>query len=121
MSKDNMKQLEDDFEMKPEYDFRGGIRGRFYSPHKRSTTIRLDDDIILYFKKMAGEAGLNKQRFDECFDKNKYLEIVERWKSQYYKAQAKGTPTFYIGAEEIVGNQPYLVFEEAIEKELEGY
>ena len=51
MSKNNMKQLEDEFEMKPEYDFSKGVRGRFYSPHKRPTTIRLDDDIILYFKK----------------------------------------------------------------------
>ena len=61
MSKDNMKQLEDDFEMKPEYDFSKGIRGRFYSPHKRPTTIRLDDDIILYFKKMAGEQKVGYQ------------------------------------------------------------
>lgn len=61
MSKDNMKQLEDDYEMKPEYDFSQGVRGRFYSPHKRPTTIRLDDDVILYFKKMAGEQKIGYQ------------------------------------------------------------
>jgi uncharacterized protein (DUF4415 family) len=61
MKKNNMKQLEDDFEMKPEYDFSKGVRGRFYSPHKRSTTIRIDDDIILYFKKMAGEQKIGYQ------------------------------------------------------------
>ena len=61
MSKDNMKLLEDDFEMKSEYDFSKGIRGRFYSPHKRSTTIRLDNDIILYFKKMSGEQKIGYQ------------------------------------------------------------
>ena len=55
MSKDNMKQSEDDFVMDKEYDFSKGTRGRFYTPHKKSTTIRLDDDIILYFKKLAGE------------------------------------------------------------------
>lgn len=61
MSKDNMKQSEDVFEIKPEYDFSKGIRGRFYSPQKRSTTIRLDDDIILFFKKMAGEKKIGYQ------------------------------------------------------------
>ena len=61
MNNDNMKQLEDDFTMKAEYDFSKGIKGRFYSPHKRSTTIRLDYDIILYFKKMAGEQKIGYQ------------------------------------------------------------
>ena len=49
-----MKQANDDYEMKEEYDFSNGIRGRFYSPKKISTTIRLDDDVILFLKKLAG-------------------------------------------------------------------
>ena len=61
MNKGNMKQLENDFEMKPEYDFSKGVRGRFYSPHKKPTTIRLDDDIILYFKKLAAEKKIGYQ------------------------------------------------------------
>jgi uncharacterized protein (DUF4415 family) len=34
-------------------DFSKGIRGRFYRPHKVSTTIRVDDDVLLLFKKLA--------------------------------------------------------------------
>jgi uncharacterized protein (DUF4415 family) len=49
-----MKPINDDYKMKNEYDFTGGIRGRFYTPKKISTTIRLDDDILLYLKKIAG-------------------------------------------------------------------
>jgi len=49
-----MKFINDDYKMKKEYDFEGGIRGRFYTPKKISTTIRLDDDILLYLKKIAG-------------------------------------------------------------------
>jgi len=41
----------DDYEMKEEYDFSGGVRGRFYKPKKIPTTLRLDDDILMYFKK----------------------------------------------------------------------
>jgi len=44
-----------DFELKREYDFSKGIRGRFYRPKKVSATIRLDNDILLYFKKLATE------------------------------------------------------------------
>ncbi len=55
MKENNMKKSEDDFEMITEYDFSNGIRGRFYSPKKVSTSIRLDDDVILFFKKRASE------------------------------------------------------------------
>ncbi len=56
-----MKHMEDDFEMQAEYDFSKGVRGRFYTPQKKATTIRLDDDIILYFKKLAGEKKVGYQ------------------------------------------------------------
>ena len=48
-----MKRSNDSFEMKKKYDFSNGTRGRFYSPKKISTTIRLDDDVLLYLKKLA--------------------------------------------------------------------
>lgn len=56
-----MKKSEDSFEMLPEYDFSNGIRGRFYNPKKVSTSIRLDDDVILYFKKKASEEKIGYQ------------------------------------------------------------
>lgn len=52
---DNMKEIDEEFELKDEYDFSKGICGRFYTPKKITTTMRLDDDIILYFKKMSSE------------------------------------------------------------------
>ena len=55
MKESNMNHSDEEFVIKEEYDFSKGIRGRFYSPNKKATTIRLDDDIILYFKKKAGE------------------------------------------------------------------
>lgn len=47
--------------MKEEYDFSGGIRGRFYRPKKKSKTIRLDEDVILFFKKKASEKRIGYQ------------------------------------------------------------
>ena len=48
-----MKRSNEKYEMKKEYDFSQGKRGRFYFPRKISTTIRLDDDVLLYLKKVA--------------------------------------------------------------------
>lgn len=61
MNGSSTKDMRDDFEMKPEYDFSRGVRGRFHEPKKRSTTIRLDDDLILFFKKKAGEKKIGYQ------------------------------------------------------------
>ncbi|HQM27587.1 MAG TPA: BrnA antitoxin family protein [Syntrophorhabdus sp.] len=52
-----MKSMEDkeNFELKDQYNFSQGIRGRFYKPKKVSTNIRLDNDIVIYYKKLATE------------------------------------------------------------------
>ena len=50
-----MSDREDDFELEREYDFSTAVRGRFFRPKKKSTTIRLDEDLILFFKKRASE------------------------------------------------------------------
>ena len=53
----NIKDREkyDDYEMLDDYDFSDGIRGRFYKPKKIPVSLRLDNDIVLYFKKLASE------------------------------------------------------------------
>ena len=53
----NIKDREkyDDYEMLDDYDFSGGVRGRFYEPKKIPVSLRLDNDIVLYFKKLASE------------------------------------------------------------------
>ena len=53
----NIKQREkfDDYEMEDSYDFSGGVRGRFYEPKKIPVSLRLDNDIVLFFKKLASE------------------------------------------------------------------
>lgn len=61
MSDDNTKGMHSDYEIRDEYDFSKGVRGRFYQPKKRTTTIRLDDDLILFFKKQASEKKVGYQ------------------------------------------------------------
>ncbi len=73
----NIKDREkfDNYEMKDEYDFSGGVRGRFYKPKKIPTTLRLDDDIILYFKKRASEEKVPYQTLINAFLR-KELKVV---------------------------------------------
>lgn len=59
----NIKEREkfDNYEIEDDYDFSDGVRGRFYQPKKILTTLRLDNDIILYFKKKASEQKVSYQ------------------------------------------------------------
>jgi uncharacterized protein (DUF4415 family) len=55
------KENREDFELKAEYDFSKGVRGRFYRPTKLATSLRLDDDVIAYFKRLASEKKVGYQ------------------------------------------------------------
>jgi len=57
----NQRAKYDDFELEDNYDFSDGIRGRFYKPKKIPTTIRLDNDILIFLKKKASEQKIAYQ------------------------------------------------------------
>lgn len=65
----NIKQREkfDDYEVQDEYDFSDGVRGRFYEPKKIPVSLRLDNDIILFFKKLASEKKVPYQTLINAF------------------------------------------------------
>ncbi|MBI4847553.1 MAG: BrnA antitoxin family protein [Nitrospirae bacterium] len=54
MKKERLKE-HDKYELPDEVDFSGKevFVGRFYRPKKVSTTLRLDNDVIFFFKKLA--------------------------------------------------------------------
>ena len=51
----------DNFELENKYDFTDGIRGRFYKPKKIPTSMRLDNDILIFLKKQANEKKIAYQ------------------------------------------------------------
>ena len=51
----------DNYEMLDNYDFSDRVRGRFYKPTKVPTTMRLDNDILLFLKKQASEKKIAYQ------------------------------------------------------------
>ena len=73
----NIKDREkyDDYEMLNDYDFSGGVRGRFYEPKKIPVTLRLDNDIVLYFKKLASEQKVPYQTLINALLRKKLQEV----------------------------------------------
>lgn len=51
----------DNFELEDNYDFTDGVRGRFYKPKKIPTSMRLDNDILIFLKKQASEKKIAYQ------------------------------------------------------------
>ena len=73
----NTKKREkyDDYEMLEEYDFSDGVRGRFYEPKKIPVSLRLDNDIVLFFKKLASEQKVPYQTFINAILRKKLQEV----------------------------------------------
>jgi len=69
-------------------------------------------------KKIALQVELDQESFNQCYDDKKYENKVKEWFDQANQAGVTGTPTFFIEGEEIVGNQSFTAFEQAIEKAL---
>ena len=65
----------DDYEMLNDYDFSDGVRGRFYKPKKIPVSLRLDNDIVLYFKKLASEQKVPYQTLINALLHKKLQEI----------------------------------------------
>jgi hypothetical protein len=47
MSKDD--DLDDENDILPEYDFKGGVRGKYYQPGKTIIRMTIDEDVARYY------------------------------------------------------------------------
>ena len=65
----------DDYEMLEDYDFSDSVRGRFYEPKKIPVSLRLDNDIVLYFKKLASEQKVPYQTLINALLRKKLQEV----------------------------------------------
>ncbi|OGV95672.1 hypothetical protein A2W24_05380 [Microgenomates group bacterium RBG_16_45_19] len=80
----------------------------------------IDGDPKEKFVSYAGEAGLNTGQFTTCYEGGKYNSEIEADAALAAEVGASGTPTFFINREVVVGAQPTSVFQQAIDKALEG-
>jgi uncharacterized protein (DUF4415 family) len=71
--------------MRKNYDFSNSIKNPYAKRLKSQVTIRLDNDIVEYFKKLAGESGIAYQVLinlflKECADEKRKLSV--KWKKK---------------------------------------
>ncbi len=74
---------------------------------------RGDADAI--FKGYAQELGLDGATFDQCLDSGATRNLVEVDLAAGYAEGVRGTPTFLIDGQQVIGAQPYSVIAAAID------
>lgn len=67
--------------MKAEYDFSKAIRNPYIKKEKRAVTIRLENDIVDYFKAMSSETGIPYQNLinlylRDCAENSRKLSLI---------------------------------------------
>ena len=66
--------------MRDNYDFSNGIKNPYADKLKKQITIRLDDEVVNYFKNMAEETGMPYQNIinyylKDCVKEKRHLEV----------------------------------------------
>lgn len=69
-------------------------------------------------KGYAENLGLDVDLFNGCLDSRKYEGEVKKDLADASKVGVTGTPTFFINGEMVVGAQPFVTFEEVIDRKL---
>ena len=67
--------------MRGDYDFSNGIKNPYADKLKKQITIRLDDEVVNYFKNMAEETGMPYQNIinyylKDCVKEKRHLELA---------------------------------------------
>ena len=70
--------------MKDEYDFSDSVKNPYLRSSKKQITIRLDEDVITYFKSMSEDSGIPYQSLvnlylRDCVAEKKQLQL--KWAS----------------------------------------
>ncbi|NOQ40625.1 MAG: thioredoxin domain-containing protein [Anaerolineales bacterium] len=61
---------------------------------------------------------LNPDQFETCLTERKYKELAAQDEVDAAQKGINGTPTFIINGVELIGNQPFEIFQQVIEEEL---
>lgn len=68
------------------------------------------------FKKFAGNLGMDAKQFADCLDNQKHLGAINKDYQEGLGRAVRGTPTFYINDQIIVGAQDTSVFTDTLNK-----
>jgi protein-disulfide isomerase len=92
-------------------------QGKYWEYHDKlfNNQNALDISSLVQYAK---ELTLNETRFNDCLNSGRMVTKVQQDLNDGLKYGISGTPTFFINGIELVGAQPYNVFEQVINGEL---
>ncbi len=93
-------------------------QGKFWEYHDRlfGNQQALEPESL---KKYAAEVGLDEEQFNACMDTAKYGDRVQEQMGIGARLGVSSTPTVFVNGRLVSGAQPYEVFAEIIDEELE--
>ena len=90
-----------------------GALGRYWAYHDRLFAAQPDferEELIGY----AADVGLSREAFTRCLDERRFAKAVEADIAEGRALGVRGTPTFLINGQALVGAQPAEAFRAAI-------
>ncbi|WP_322507625.1 DsbA family protein [Anaerolinea sp.] len=72
------------------------------------------------FEEIGKQVGLEMTAFTQCLDANRYKDEIEADYAFAANLGVQSTPTFFINGLALIGAQPYEVFRQVIQMELNG-
>lgn len=99
-----------------------GAQGAYWAMHDRIFEGKDEwadnPDAVDIFKGYAAELELDTEQFNTCLDDGVYADEVQADLEEGQRASITGTPGFYINGRKVEGAQPFAVFQQIIEEEL---
>lgn len=94
-----------------------GDQGKYWDYNKKLFNSQRDLQVE-DLKKYASEVGLNRKKFDECLDSDKFGETVRKNLTQGQDVGVSGTPAFFVNGRLLSGARPFEDFKELIDSQL---
>lgn len=101
-----------------------GDQGKFWEYHdtlfSNWTGENVGDFTPAKLKQYAASVGLDQVAFEQCLSSGKMADRVQQDLQNAQRDGIKGTPSFLINGTMVEGAQPFSVFQQAIERALQG-
>jgi protein-disulfide isomerase len=94
-----------------------GEQGRYWEMHDKLFGEGVSGGVAA-FKQYAAEIGLDTDEFNQCLDSGEMASEIQKDFADGQSLGVTGTPGFLINNIRVIGAQPYEVFEQVIEQEL---
>jgi protein-disulfide isomerase len=97
-------------------------QGRFWEYHYRLYAEQNGENRGAFLperlKQFAADLGLDQAEFNDCLDSHKHIGVIEKDRTRATELGARGTPSFLINGELVIGCLPFDDFRSHVEEAL---